>query len=68
MTVGKSPLPVSWYTSPNTVALDIPTALHRCASYRTLHIIYAMMRSHTSMEPKHQGRRTQGRFPAVMEK
>ena len=43
------------------------TIFHPCTSFRTLSITYAMMGSRTSMEPKHQGRRTQGRFPAVME-
>jgi hypothetical protein len=44
------------------------TIFHPCTSFRTLSITYAMMGSRTSMEPKHQVRRPQGRFPAVMEK
>ena len=44
------------------------TIFHLCTSFRTLSLTYAMMGLRTSMEPKHQGRRTQGRFPAVMEK
>jgi hypothetical protein len=43
------------------------TIFHPCTSFRTLSLTYAMMGSRTSMEPKHQVRRTQGRFPAVME-
>jgi hypothetical protein len=43
------------------------TIFHPCPSFRTLSLTYAMMGSRTSMEPKHQVRRTQGRFPAVME-
>jgi hypothetical protein len=43
------------------------TIFHLCTSFRTLSLTYAMMGSRTSMEPKHQVRRTQGRFPAGRE-
>src|SRR5262245_34045611 len=39
------------------------TIFHPCTSFHTLSITYAMMGSRTGMEPKHQVRRTQGRFP-----
>ena len=34
------------------------TIFHPCTSFRTLSITYAMMGSRTSMEPKHQVKRT----------
>ena len=68
MTRGGAILPLSVTFRPRASHQTALTVFHPCTSFRTLSITYAMMGSRTSMEPKHQVRRTQGHFPAVMEK